>query len=85
MYKDILKANDRNTEKLEFLVVLYMHKLSESEISYRMALSGIDRKLEFYELAATTRSTRSRTYKGSTVIINVMKYLVFCHPINTGN
>jgi dihydroorotase len=85
MYKDILKANDRNTEKLEFLAVLYMNKLSESEISYRMALSGIDRKLEFYELAATTRSTRSRTYKGSTVIINVMKYLVFCHPVNTGN
>ncbi|MDW5550527.1 hypothetical protein [Methanosarcina sp.] len=61
-----------------------MNKLSESEISYRMALSGIDRKLEFYELAATTMSTRSRTYKGSTVIINVMKYLVFCHPVIQG-
>jgi len=29
MYKDILKANDRNAEKLEFFVKIYIKKWSE--------------------------------------------------------
>lgn len=34
----------------------------------RIALQGINRELDFYKLAATTRSARSRIYKSDTII-----------------